>query len=173
MAEQPQITYPNLTLELLDTATLIQEAMVDKLFDNNSVITGNLARSLTVVEQNDDTIVIIDNSGRNTAEGYDYGESVNYGWERRAGGFPPVQAITEWIKIKRIQPKDPNMKPETLAFLIARSIAKRGQQFRKPKPFIEPAIDFVFDQKLRQDNYGEAVALDIDTYIQKNYGEIG
>jgi len=167
------ITYPNLTLELLDTATLIQEAMVDKLFDNNSVITGNLARSLTVVEQNDDTIVIIDNSGKNTAEGYDYGESVNYGWERRAGGFPPVQAITEWIKLKRIRPKDPNMSTKTLAFLIARSIAEKGQQFRKPKPFIEPAVNQVFEQKLRNDNYGEAVALDIDENIQTNYGEIG
>ena len=41
MAEE--ITYPNLSLEMSDIGTLVVEEMVDRLFDNNSVVTGNLA----------------------------------------------------------------------------------------------------------------------------------
>ena len=40
------ITYPNLELEMSDIGTLVVEEMVDRLFDNNSVVTGNLARSI-------------------------------------------------------------------------------------------------------------------------------
>ena len=37
MAEQ--ITYPNLKLEMQSIGALVQEEMIDTLFDNNSVVT--------------------------------------------------------------------------------------------------------------------------------------
>lgn len=42
---------------------------------------------------------------------------------RRPGGFPPIDAILQWIKDKGIQADIPD---KSLAFLIARKIAKKG-----------------------------------------------
>ncbi len=53
------------------------------------------------------------------------------------GGVAPVQAILDWIKVKHIQPNDPDMDQEDLAFIFQRSIAKRGQ---KAQPFMQPAL---------------------------------
>ena len=44
---------------------------------------------------------------------------------RAPGKFPPIEAIIEWIKVKGIQKKD-NISDRSLAFLIARKIAKSG-----------------------------------------------
>lgn len=52
MADQP-LTYPNLQLELSDIGTLVKEEMIDRLFDNNSVVTGQLARSITPLDIQD------------------------------------------------------------------------------------------------------------------------
>lgn len=43
---------------------------------------------------------------------------------RRPGAFPPLQSIQDWIVIKGIQPDGISI--ESLAFLIARKIAKNG-----------------------------------------------
>jgi len=44
-----------------------------------------------------------------------------------AKGSPTVkESILEWIKIKGITPREPNMSQETLAFLISRSIHRKG-----------------------------------------------
>jgi len=56
----------------------------------------------------------------------------------RPGGFPPEQSILDWIKTARIQPDDPFMEQEDLAFVIARSIYKRGTP---AQPFMEPAVE--------------------------------
>ena len=45
---------------------------------------------------------------------------------RKAGKMPPVQAIENWVINKGIKPIEANMKTSTLAFLIARKIAKEG-----------------------------------------------
>jgi hypothetical protein len=38
------LTYPNLQLEMSDIGILVVEEMTDRLFDNNSVVTGQLAK---------------------------------------------------------------------------------------------------------------------------------
>ena len=40
------LTYPNLQLEMESIGALVKEEMIDRLFDNNSVVTGQLARSI-------------------------------------------------------------------------------------------------------------------------------
>lgn len=45
---------------------------------------------------------------------------------RKAGKQPPIQAIENWLKAKGIKPIEDKMKISTLAFLIARKIAKEG-----------------------------------------------
>ncbi|EMP85035.1 hypothetical protein BFX18_09640 [Vibrio cholerae] len=41
-------------------------------------------------------------------------------------GVPPVQSILDWVRVKRIQPKTPKADQRDLAFMIARSIARKG-----------------------------------------------
>ena len=124
----------------------------NQLKKNGSNITGNLAKSYTYeVKQSKQgfTLSIIDNSGNGK---YNYGLSVDEGLPRGAGKQPPVKAITEWIKIKKITVPS-GFKPEAFAFVIARAIGKKGQVFRKPKPFLIPAVNVVFqtdDKELQE-----------------------
>lgn len=48
---------------------------------------------------------------------------------REPGRFPPIDRIEQWIKDKGIQPFDSNLKISSLAFLIARKIAREGTRY--------------------------------------------
>ena len=66
---------------------------------------------------------------KGTGKGYEviqYGEHYTYQLEngRRAGKFPPIQAIEEWVKQKGIVATDISQK--SLIFLISRKIANEG-----------------------------------------------
>ena len=159
------LKYPNLQLEMSDIGTLVVEEMVDRLFDNNSVVTGNLARSITPL-----TTEVKGNSVIQNIQLPLYGVYVDGGYERKKGGMPPVQAIIDWIKQKRIS-VPAAMTPVQFAWAIAKNIEKKGQRFKKPKPFIQVSLNDVVQRNLS--NIGEAVALDIDENIQTNYSEIG
>lgn len=74
----------------------------------------------------------------------EYWKNISYG--RKPGSrMPPVEAIENWIKIRKIIPRPlilankksiiPTVKQ--LAFIIARSIAKKGI---KPRPFMRETI---------------------------------
>ena len=75
--------------------------------------------------------------------GVDYASAVEqgtgiYGPQGAASGrMPPTANILDWIKVKRIQPDDPHMSPRDLAFVIARSIARKGTP---AQPFMAPAF---------------------------------
>lgn len=124
-----------------------------ELKQNGSYITGNLAKSYTYEVKKTKqgwTLDIIDGSGRGS--GYNYGDSVDEGLERGPGRMPPPKAIEEWIKIKKITVPS-GFTPKEFSWAIAKSIAKKGQRFKKPKPFIMPAVNYVFqqdDEKLQQ-----------------------
>jgi hypothetical protein len=161
-----QITYPNLALEMSDIGTLVVEEMVDRLFDNNSVVTGNLARSI----KPGPTEISADGIITQPITLPLYGIYVDEGSERKKGGMPPVRAIIDWIKQKRISVPSA-MTPTQFAWAVAKNIEKKGQRFKKPKPFIQVSLNEVVERNLT--NIGEATALDIDNYIEDNYAEIG
>lgn len=48
---------------------------------------------------------------------------------RRPGAFPPIQEIEQWIIDKGIQPIEEDLTTSTLAFLIARKIAREGTKY--------------------------------------------
>ena len=54
---------------------------------------------------------------------------------RRPGGFPPIESILQWIKDKGIKAEISN---ESLAFLIARKIARLGTDIYRGK---RPALN--------------------------------
>jgi len=60
--------------------------------------------------------------------GLDYTEYLTKG--RKNGGFPPINVIRKWIDDKGITPKD-NISKDSLAFLIARKIAREGTNYFK------------------------------------------
>ena len=72
-----------------------------------------------------------------------YGQAVEEGTGRygpsgqASGKLPPVDAIQDWIDVKNIEPDDPTMTQEDLAYLIARSIAMRGTP---AQPYLYPSF---------------------------------
>jgi hypothetical protein len=50
---------------------------------------------------------------------------------------PPRRSILDWIRVKRITPNDPDMSDDDLAFVIARSIVRKGTP---AQPYLEPAL---------------------------------
>jgi len=86
-----------------------------------------------------------------------YGEVVDAG--RKAGRFPPIKPIEEWIRVRGISA--PDKTPEQLAFAIATKIKERG--FR-PQPFIQPTISQIEQQFA--DSFAQAIADDIELYAQ-------
>lgn len=73
-------------------------------------------------------ITIEQSDGRMTARlsGIGYTEQLVYG--RKPGKFPPIKAIEQWILDKGIKLEN-NIKASSLAFLIARKIAKEGTKY--------------------------------------------
>lgn len=80
----------------------------------------------------------------------DYWKYVEYG--RKAGKFPPIDKIKEWISVKPVKPVIPrpmkNGKLPTinqLAFLIARKIAREGIE---PKNILKRTVEEVNNEML-------------------------
>ena len=74
--------------------------------------------------------------------------------------FPPMSAIEEWIKVKRIVPTSRTGKVPTtkqLAFLIARGISKNGT---KPTKLLQQTIDGA-------DNLISALVSEISNQLEK------
>lgn len=85
-----------------------------------------------------DILAVYNASGKRTSGEFEKGLEVIYegnkatlmGYEylggRRAGKQPPMKAIEDWIKAKGLKPVESEMTTSTLAYLIARKIAKEG-----------------------------------------------
>lgn len=122
----------------------ISDEMKNQLFENNSVQSGDLARSIRsfVKQATEGDILAIQMLW--------YGELLEDGGPaRHAGKFPPPQPIAAWMKRKNIRPK-PGVTVDQLVYLISRKIAEKGATYPR-KPFIEPSINNAMS------NYGEAL----------------
>ena len=101
--------------------------------------------------------------------GLDYTEYLTKG--RTPGGFPPINAIRKWIDDKGITPKD-KISKDSLAFLIARKIAREGTNYFKQGG--TDLIDAVITQERINtiaEAYGRSIltkfALDINQKLQR------
>ena len=84
---------------------------------------------------------------------------------RKAGKFPPIDNILDWVKAKpqlvrpnRLDRKE--LAPKQLAFLVARKIATGGIQ---PGNQLEEAMDIVYTRW--KDRIDAAITADIETVI--------
>lgn len=76
--------------------------------------------------------------------GLDYAPMVGQG--TGPGGLPPHQSLLDWIRVKHITPNDPDMTADDLAYVIGRSIARKGTP---EQPFLEPALETKQDRLLQ------------------------
>ena len=139
-------------LELTTIQDITNDFVVElknKLTANDSYASGDLVNSIRgIVKQNGKYVVI-------SIQLEDYWQFVENG--RKAGKYPPINAIKNWISVKPVLPRPLKSgklpTANQLAFLIARKISKVGI---KPKPFLKPTItDFDLINKV----YNEVVNL--------------
>lgn len=116
-----ELTFEHLNEALTDYMAAVSELYKQKLIADDKKATGNLIQS---VKAN----VVIDNWNYiGELSLADYWKYVEHG--RKAGKFPPPDAILKWIKDKPVIPREMNgITPtnEQLAFLIGRKIAQEG-----------------------------------------------
>tara|TARA_Y100000592_G_C5371350_1_gene268694 strand:- start:14 stop:511 length:498 start_codon:yes stop_codon:yes gene_type:complete len=128
--------FVNLDRALDDFGTRIIDEMQNQLFENNSVDSGDLARSITA------DIISTQQGEALRVSLLWYGELLEDGGpQRRAGRMPPVQPIEGWIKRKKIPVPAKFKSPKSFAFAIARSIGKKGVIRYPKKPFIIESIN--------------------------------
>ena len=132
----------NLDLNTIkDITNLFAAALKDRLADDNSIATGTLANSIKDIVKFDGKYLTV------SIQLEDYWKWVENG--RKAGKFPPVEKIKEWIKVKPVLPytKGKRLPNENqLAYLIGRKIAREGT---RANPFLEPTIrDFKLVDKI-------------------------
>jgi|TARA_B110000238_G_C16099277_1_gene427515 hypothetical protein len=126
----------NLDKALLAFGDRIIDEMQNQLFENKSVNTGDLARSITknIVNNNDTETLQVSLLW--------YGELLEDGGPgRRAGRMPPILPIEGWIRRKNIPVPSKFKSPKSFAFAIAKSIKKKGVKKYSKKPFIMESIN--------------------------------
>lgn len=104
--------------------------------------------------------------------GEDYSQQLETG--RKAGRFPPINAIEQWIKDKGIANRiQGEISISSLAFLIARKIARNGWK-REEHGGVELISEVVTDQRIQNiiDEVGAEQALIYSTEIIKLVNEI-
>lgn len=97
--------------------------------------------------------------------GEDYAQQLETG--RRAGRFPPINAIEQWIRDKGIANRiQGNISISSLAFLIARKIAREGWK-REEYGGVELISGVITDARIQKiiDEVGDAQALIYTTEI--------
>lgn len=124
-----------------EITNLFAAALKDKLEENGSNATHKLSNSIKDIVKFDGKYLTV------SIQLEDYYKWVENG--RKAGKFPPVDAIKKWITIKPVIPRGKNGKVPTenqLAYLIGRKIAREGT---RANPFLEPTIrDFKLVDKI-------------------------
>lgn len=129
---------PELRIALNNIGKQMADEMRATLQRNNNDNTGRLGDSIRVEANEDGDLVVTM---------LQYGTWVNDGHERRPGKTPPIAPIKAWIRKNGITPRQ-GVTAKQLPYVIAASIAKRGQTERKAYPFIGPSIEKVLNSDL-------------------------
>jgi len=155
------INWNNLEPALEQLASDYVEYAIAQLRANGSYHTGRLARSIQLL-----TPMETPNKISVEVQMLKYGFWVDNGAERGRGGMPPVRPILEWIRQKSISPKG-RMTQSQLAFIIARTIASKGQRFKKAKPFIQSSMRNAVNNNIQ--NIANKGAIDIVKQIKQDF----
>ena len=127
--------FTNVVQFLNDFGKELADKYKRNLVNDDAIDTSKLLNSIKYIFNNNNTSFEI---SMEMAEYWKYVES-----GRKSGKFPPISAIREWVKVKPVIPRPYNGKLPTenqLAFLIARSISKKGI---RPRPIFNDTLDNV------------------------------
>lgn len=152
------IDLPHVQAVMEEMAIAIRNEYQDNLIRNDRIASGDLLNNIEYeVTRGDFTYTIY-------VKMKDYWYFVENG--RKAGKWPPIQNILDWIKAKPVLPR-PNAEgklptPQQLAFLIARKIGEEGTEGTQD---LRKATDTIWDTF--EDRLYEAIDEDIDAaFIQ-------
>ena len=152
------IDLPHVQAVMEEMAIAIRNEYQDNLIRNDRIASGDLLNNIEYeVTRGDFTYTIY-------VKMRDYWYYVENG--RKAGKWPPIQNILDWIKIKAMLPR-PNAEgklptPQQLAFLIARKIGEEGTEGTQD---LRKATDTIWDTF--EDRLYEAIDEDVDAaFIQ-------
>lgn len=148
--EAETLKYENLIRVLNEYGQELVNLYKNKLATNNVNASGDLSNSVKYLLKNKNNIYEID------LELADYWKYVENG--RKAGKFPPISKIENWVKVKPILPTAYQGKLPTekqLAYLIARKIARKGIQ---PRPLLADSIEEL--NRIYFDKIEEALSID-------------
>lgn len=152
------IDLPHVQAVMEEMAIAIRNEYQDNLIRNDRIASGDLLNNIEYeVTRGDFTYTIY-------VKMRDYWYYVENG--RKAGKWPPIQNILDWIKIKPVLPR-PNAEgklptPQQLAFLIARKIGEEGTEGTQD---LRKATDTIWDTF--EDRLYEAIDEDVDAaFIQ-------
>lgn len=152
------IDLPHVQAVMEEMAIAIRNEYQDNLIRNDRIASGDLLNNIEYeVTRGDFTYTIY-------VKMKDYWYYVENG--RKAGKWPPIQNILDWIKIKPVLPR-PNAEgklptPQQLAFLIARKIGEEGTEGTQD---LRKAADTIWDTF--EDRLYEAIDEDVDAaFIQ-------
>ena len=146
------------TIEVLNSfGRLLVEEYKDSLIRNEVNASDKLFKSVKYLFNSDNRYLEIDL------------ELENYYWYvengRKAGKFPPIQKIEDWIKIKPVLPyKDKNGKLPTLnqlTYLIGRKIKEKGIQ---GKHLLQKSVDEIY--KEIEDRLVDALSEDLHNAVE-------
>ena len=152
------IDLPHVQAVMEEMAIAIRNEYQDNLIRNDRIASGDLLNNIEYeITRGDFTYTIY-------VKMKDYWYYVENG--RKAGKWPPIDNILNWIKIKPVLPH-PNAEgklptPQQLAFLIARKIGKEGTEGTQD---LRKATDTIWDDF--EDRLYEAIDEDVDAaFIQ-------
>ena len=153
-----RIDLPHVQAVMEEMAIAIRNEYQDNLIRNDRIASGDLLNNIEYeVTRGDFTYTIY-------VKMKDYWYYVENG--RKAGKWPPIDNILNWIKIKPVLPR-PNAEgklptPQQLAFLIARKIGEEGTEGTQD---LRKATDTIWDTF--EDRLYEAIDEDVDAaFIQ-------
>lgn len=152
------IDLPHVQAVMEEMAIAIRNEYQDNLIRNDRIASGDLLNNIEYeIIRGDFTYTIY-------VKMKDYWYFVENG--RKAGKWPPIDNILNWIKIKPVLPR-PNAEgklptPQQLAFLIARKIGEEGTEGTQD---LRKATDTIWDTF--EDRLYEAIDEDVDAaFIQ-------
>ena len=152
------LSLPNVQRVLGEFAVALRNEYQDNLILHNRIASGDLLNSVEYVIDRDGYTYTVSLMLK------DYWYFVENG--RKAGKWPPMDAILSWIKAKPVLPR-PNAEgklptPQQLAFLIARKIGEEGTEGTQD---LRKATDTIWDTF--EDRLYEAIDADVDAaFIQ-------
>lgn len=150
-----ELNFPNLEKVLKTYADRFISIYRQKLVQTNTDATGQLGNTLNyIIEDQDGTYEL-------SFRIQDYWKYVEEG--RKAGKFPPLSDIRQWVVTKPILPRMYNGKLPTidqLTYLIARKIHLRGTE---GKHLVKQTLDELSAEELLDD----AITEDLKTQVDK------